>query len=109
MVRQLSMVTSSTPDPPYSASDSDLQHALDALASSSYKDTVVAFSHIVWTHCRTTSSVRKNEPVITLAGLDINKKGTEAGEKKVPESLGLAPGLVFLVRPRHALAETFGH
>lgn len=31
-------------------------------------------------------------------GLDINKKGTEAGEKKVPESLGLAPGVVFLVR-----------
>ena len=33
-----------------------------------------------------------------LTGLDINKKGTEAGEKKIPESLGLAPGVVFLVR-----------
>ena len=32
-------------------------------------------------------------------GLDINKKGTEAGEKMVPESLGLAPGVVFLVCP----------
>lgn len=32
-----------------------------------------------------------------LWGKDINKKGTEAGEKKVPESLGLAPGVVFLV------------
>ena len=37
--------------------------------------------------------------VLLPTGLDINKKGTEAGEKKVPESLGLAPGLVFLVRP----------
>lgn len=32
-----------------------------------------------------------------LWGHDINKKGSEAGEKKVPESLGLAPGVVFLV------------
>eukprot|EP00192_Tetraselmis_astigmatica_P012961 CAMPEP_0117655980 /NCGR_PEP_ID=MMETSP0804-20121206/4562_1 /TAXON_ID=1074897 /ORGANISM="Tetraselmis astigmatica, Strain CCMP880" /LENGTH=410 /DNA_ID=CAMNT_0005462355 /DNA_START=130 /DNA_END=1359 /DNA_ORIENTATION=- len=32
-----------------------------------------------------------------LFGYDINKKGTVAGEKKVPESLGLAVGLVFLV------------
>jgi UDP-N-acetylglucosamine--dolichyl-phosphate N-acetylglucosaminephosphotransferase len=32
-----------------------------------------------------------------LFGMDINKKGTEAGEKKIPEALGLAPGVVFLV------------
>ncbi|KAK9917197.1 hypothetical protein WJX75_001761 [Coccomyxa subellipsoidea] len=32
-----------------------------------------------------------------LFGYDINKKGTPGGEKKVPESLGLAPGVVFLV------------
>lgn len=32
-----------------------------------------------------------------LFGLDINKKGSAAGEKKVPESLGLASGVVFLV------------
>lgn len=32
-----------------------------------------------------------------LYGMDINKKGTEAGEKKVPESLGLAVGVVYLV------------
>lgn len=32
-----------------------------------------------------------------LRGKDINKKGSEAGEKDIPESLGLAPGLVFLV------------
>jgi hypothetical protein len=32
-----------------------------------------------------------------LSGLDINKKGSEAGEKKIPESLGLASGVVFLV------------
>lgn len=32
-----------------------------------------------------------------LYGKDINKKGTEAGEKHIPESLGLAPGIVFLV------------
>ncbi|CAL5229410.1 g12729 [Coccomyxa viridis] len=32
-----------------------------------------------------------------LFGKDINKKGTEAGEKQIPESLGLAPGLVFLI------------
>lgn len=32
-----------------------------------------------------------------LSGLDINKKGTEAGEKRVPESMGLASGVVFLV------------
>ena len=32
-----------------------------------------------------------------LSGKDINKKGTEAGEKPIPESLGLACGLVFLV------------
>lgn len=32
-----------------------------------------------------------------LYGLDINKKGSKAGEKKIPESLGLASGVVFLV------------
>ena len=32
-----------------------------------------------------------------LSGLDINKKGSEAGTKRIPESLGLAPGVVFLV------------
>ena len=32
-----------------------------------------------------------------LFGKDINKKGSEAGDKKIPESLGLAPGIVFLV------------
>jgi len=32
-----------------------------------------------------------------LHGKDINKKGSEAGEKNIPESLGLAPGVVFLV------------
>ncbi|BDA50583.1 UDP-N-acetylglucosamine-dolichyl-phosphate N-acetylglucosaminephosphotransferase [Coccomyxa sp. Obi] len=32
-----------------------------------------------------------------LFGYDINKKGTPGGEKKVPESLGLAPGVVFLI------------
>lgn len=35
-----------------------------------------------------------------LHGKDINKKGSEAGEKDIPESLGLAPGVVFLVRSR---------
>ena len=33
-----------------------------------------------------------------LFGLDINKKGSKAGDKKIPESLGLASGVVFLVR-----------
>ena len=33
-----------------------------------------------------------------LSGLDINKKGSREGQKKVPESLGLASGVVFLVR-----------
>ena len=33
-----------------------------------------------------------------LFGLDINKKGSKEGEKRVPESLGLASGVVFLVR-----------
>ena len=33
-----------------------------------------------------------------LHGKDINKKGSESGEKNIPESLGLAPGVVFLVR-----------
>lgn len=32
-----------------------------------------------------------------LYGYDINKKGTQAGEVKVPEALGLAVGLVYLV------------
>eukprot|EP00887_Chlorella_sp_A99_P003762 scaffold7.g3762.t1 len=32
-----------------------------------------------------------------LSGLDINKKGTAAGEKRVPESMGLASGVVFLI------------
>lgn len=32
-----------------------------------------------------------------LKGKDINKKGSKEGEKDVPESLGLAPGVVFLV------------
>ena len=33
-----------------------------------------------------------------LFGMDINKKGSKGGEKKIPESLGLASGVVFLVR-----------
>lgn len=37
-----------------------------------------------------------------LHGLDINKKGTESGEKKIPEALGLASGVVFLVCHRTA-------
>lgn len=37
-----------------------------------------------------------------LSGLDINKKGSKEGEKPVPESLGLASGVVFLVRRRGA-------
>lgn len=32
-----------------------------------------------------------------LFGLDINKKGSKEGEKKIPESLGLASGVIFLV------------
>ena len=32
-----------------------------------------------------------------LVGKDINKRGTDAGERPVPESLGLAPGAVTLV------------
>ncbi len=32
-----------------------------------------------------------------LSGRDINKKGSKEGEKDIPESLGLAPGVVFLV------------
>lgn len=32
-----------------------------------------------------------------LFGMDINKKGSKEGEKKIPESLGLAAGVVFLV------------
>jgi UDP-N-acetylglucosamine--dolichyl-phosphate N-acetylglucosaminephosphotransferase len=32
-----------------------------------------------------------------LFGMDINKKGSREGEKKVPESLGLASGVVFLI------------
>ncbi|CAD7696047.1 unnamed protein product [Ostreobium quekettii] len=32
-----------------------------------------------------------------LFGYDINKKGTEAGEVRVPEALGLASGVVYLV------------
>ncbi|KAK9823783.1 hypothetical protein WJX72_005471 [[Myrmecia] bisecta] len=39
-----------------------------------------------------TATLRAN-----LFGYDINKKGSEQGEKKIPESLGLAPGVVFLV------------
>ena len=35
-----------------------------------------------------------------LSGKDINKKGSEAGDKDIPESLGLAPGVVFLVSCR---------
>lgn len=34
-----------------------------------------------------------------LSGKDINKKGSKEGEKDIPESLGLAPGVVFLVCP----------
>ena len=38
-----------------------------------------------------------DDKIFFPTGLDINKKGTEAGQKKIPESLGLAPGVVFLV------------
>lgn len=33
-----------------------------------------------------------------LHGKDINKKGTKGGDKDIPESVGLASGLAFLVR-----------
>jgi hypothetical protein len=33
-----------------------------------------------------------------LSGIDLNKQGSRAAGKKVPESLGLASGIVFLVR-----------
>jgi UDP-N-acetylglucosamine--dolichyl-phosphate N-acetylglucosaminephosphotransferase len=50
--------------------------------------------------CRcTVYLVPKLESKLQKAGLfgkDINKKGTEAGERPVPESLGLAPGVVSL-------------
>ena len=32
-----------------------------------------------------------------LFGMDINKRGTEAGEKKIPESMGLVPAVIFLI------------
>ncbi len=32
-----------------------------------------------------------------LFGMDLNKKGTPAGLVKVPEALGLVPGIVYLV------------
>jgi len=32
-----------------------------------------------------------------LYGMDINKKGTEAGDKKVPESMGIVPSVVFMI------------
>lgn len=36
--------------------------------------------------------------------MDINKKGSKEGEKRVPESLGLAAGVVFLVSGPRAAA-----
>lgn len=32
-----------------------------------------------------------------LFGMDINKKGTEMGEKKVPESMGMVPAVIFMI------------
>jgi hypothetical protein len=32
-----------------------------------------------------------------LFGMDINKKGTAGGEKKIPESMGLVPAVMFLI------------
>ncbi|KDD74929.1 glycosyl transferase [Helicosporidium sp. ATCC 50920] len=43
-----------------------------------------------------------------LSGLDINKKGTKEGEKPIPESLGLVPGVVFLVRDLGTRCDTRG-
>ena len=30
-------------------------------------------------------------------GMDINKRGTEAGEKKIPESMGIVPTVIFIM------------
>ena len=30
-------------------------------------------------------------------GMDINKRGTEAGEKKIPESMGIVPAVIFMM------------
>jgi hypothetical protein len=35
--------------------------------------------------------------LIDLFGMDINKKGTAGGEKKIPESMGLVPAVMFLI------------
>jgi len=29
--------------------------------------------------------------------MDINKRGTEAGEKKIPESMGIVPAVIFMM------------
>jgi len=41
-----------------------------------------------------------------LCGKDINKRGTPAGEKDIPESLGIVPGTIFILMNMIALAYT---
>jgi UDP-N-acetylglucosamine--dolichyl-phosphate N-acetylglucosaminephosphotransferase len=41
-----------------------------------------------------------------LCGKDINKRGTPAGEKDIPESLGIVPGTIFILINMIALAYT---
>lgn len=66
-------------------------HSLISLALTA----IISFVGYRWT----LYIIPKLEPRHVRAGLvgkDINKKGTEAGERPVPESLGLAPGVVCL-------------
>ena len=53
--------------------------------------------------------VRRRTLRAGLSGKDINKRGSEAGEKDIPEALGLAPGVVFLVSDTFRAATGSAH
>lgn len=57
---------------------------------------VISFLGYRWT-CYLIPRLAPRHVKAGLSGRDINKKGTEAGEKPVPESMGLATGVVTLV------------
>lgn len=59
-----------------------------------------------WATTRLIPIVKEFTLKADLFGKDINKKGTEAGEKKIPESLGIVPGTIFILVNMIALAYT---
>lgn len=73
----------------FNLSTKDLQYSILASVLISYLGNLLTHTLI--------PSISRATLKANLFGYDINKKGTKDGEKRIPESLGLAVGVVFLI------------